>query len=248
MTSWSDNNKEYKDACKEFIENDAAFLEFRSYNGNYNIVVEHVRKIDADNYLAVIGRDNKHLLDKIELFKKNDLIGKPNLADFGSLGKISTTTIRYIKVLSDIMRMRRCEEKGSIIEIGGGYGGQARILMEFFTTTDYTMVDLAEVLPLQIKYLRMYGKEICAVSPEMVKSISRSYDFCVSNFAFNECSKETQELYIDKIISKSKHGYISGVFTGVNGMSCDEVTGSIPGCIVRDYEPDIGFGCKIIEW
>ena len=34
-------------------------------------------------------------------------------------------------------------------------------------------------------------------------------DLVISNYAFSECNYETQDIYIDKILSKSKRGYIT---------------------------------------
>lgn len=35
------------------------------------------------------------------------------------------------------------------------------------------------------------------------------YDLLISNYAFSELSRDIQNLYLDKIINHSKHGYIT---------------------------------------
>jgi hypothetical protein len=39
---------------------------------------------------------------------------------------------------------------------------------------------------------------------------NKKYDLIISNYAITECSKEIQDIYIEKIINNSKHCYIIG--------------------------------------
>jgi hypothetical protein len=42
----------------------------------------------------------------------------------------------------------------------------------------------------------------------------KDYDIIISNYAFTECNRDIQNIYLDKIINKSKMGYITGNYIG----------------------------------
>jgi len=44
-------------------------------------------------------------------------------------------------------------DDAKIVEIGGGYGGQCKIIYDCFEPISYLMIDLGELLKLQEKYL-----------------------------------------------------------------------------------------------
>ena len=81
--------------------------------------------------------------------------------DYSPIGKISPSTLRYIKVLSDLILYFGNLDNLRICEVGVGYGGQARIINSIFTPHSYDFVDLNAVLLLAQKYLSNYTiKEI----------------------------------------------------------------------------------------
>ena len=50
------------------------------------------------------------------------------------------------------------------------------------------------------------------VKPLDVTSLDKQFDLIISNYAFTELSKSTQELYLNKILHRSSHGYITSNF------------------------------------
>ena len=76
--------------------------------------------------------------------------------DYSPIGKISPSTLRYIKVLSDLILYFGNLDNLRICEVGVGYGGQARIINSIFTPHSYDFVDLNAVLLLAQKYLSNY--------------------------------------------------------------------------------------------
>ena len=56
-----------------------------------------------------------------------------------------------------------------------------------------------------------------------------SWDFCISNYAFSELPKATQEIYINKILNKTKKGFmlmnsgVSGEFDNIQNYSQKEL-------------------------
>ena len=90
-------------------------------------------------YAHYVGNDLKpHLVDeykkvvKVPYVHKNDKIGNPMLKDGMSAG-----TLRYMKVWQDCMRF----DFNSVVEIGGGYGGQALIFWDY-GDVDYMIIDI----------------------------------------------------------------------------------------------------------
>lgn len=87
---------------------------------------------------------------------KNDLVGNPVVAEYNlDDGRMicSPTTLRYIKILSDIVAYFEADKIKRVAEIGVGYGGQCRILQNFLNIDEYNLIDLPEVLALAEKFL-----------------------------------------------------------------------------------------------
>ena len=97
----------------------------------------------------------------------------------------------------------------SIVEIGVGYGGQAKLIQDYFDIKSYHFVDLPEVNNLANKYLKIFEyKNNYFLDFENLPNYE--YDLVISNYALTECTKKMQDYYYNKIIKKSKHGYITG--------------------------------------
>ena len=146
-------------------------------------------------------------------FLENDSVGNPYLSrfDFGdSMVIASPTTLRYVKVLVDVLTLFDATKIRTVTEIGGGYGGQCRILMNFLPIARYNLVDLPEALALAEKFLTaldaagnvryLDGTHIYNDAP---------CDLVISDYAFSELSKSAQEVYLEKILSKARAGYVT---------------------------------------
>ena len=87
-----------------------------------------------------------------------------------------------------------------IVEIGGGYGGLA-MLINKCRPACYHIIDLPEVCELQRRYLA--GSQVeCFTEPT-----GQDYDLVISNYALSEIPDN--KLYIDEVLRRSKHGYIT---------------------------------------
>ena len=75
------------------------------------------------------------LLDR---FRENDRYGKPETCSYGEHGLFSPTTLRYIKVASDISQLFGSLDGLRIIEIGSGYGGQCFVATTAFEPAKYS--------------------------------------------------------------------------------------------------------------
>lgn len=177
----------YIQACRDAVKNITTFKQ----DERLHTIFEHCPKVIADEYYKIIP---EALLNK---GFTNDFYGSPKLHSYGQK-KFSTSTLQYIGVLSKLIELYGSLDGWRICEIGGGYGGQCRTITDIYTPECYHIIDLPEVCELQSKYCQAD----CFTLPT-----GQEYDLVISNYALSEISNN--KLYIDKIIKKSKHGYIT---------------------------------------
>jgi len=221
----------------------------------YQEILEHVSYSQGKEYLDCIIKNDKNLLDKIDEFLKNDKIGNPKKYYYKEIDKlVSPTTLRYIKVASDIKNIFS-DKIDNIVEIGCGYGGQYLILDKLINIQNYLLIDLYEVTKFIEKYLECYVLN-SSYETKTINKISQnnSWDLVISNYAFSELPSETQYNYIKKILLKSKNGYMtmnSGLDTSAflkNHLSLKEITNLMPSIKIIPEKPLTHKGNYIIVW
>lgn len=191
--------KDYQNKCLEFAESDLFYI-FR-YDKTFREMYEHVNYEEGLIYIEEIRKLYPYLL-KIETFMANDRIGQPIIYYYEEFGfEVAPTTLRYIKVLADLIKYFGSLDGMDIVEIGAGYGGQCRIIHEMFKPKSYTIIDVPEAVKLTERYLKEF-----AIYP---KAQFKHYDLFISNYAFTEIPRDYQDLYIEKFINKSDNGYIT---------------------------------------
>jgi len=242
----------YKDICQIFVNDDNAFAHFRTYGPDYNRVIEHVSQAQGQQYLISALGTYPRLIDNLDRVRKNDAVGRPAVYPYSNVGLFSPTTLRYAKVMADIYKHMGGFDIGkNVIEIGGGYGGQCRIINEFMNPETYTIIDLPIVNQLQEKYLSRFHtcpiEYVCDPTLEELKG--KKFDFVISNWAFDELLPEYQEIYFETIIKNSKHGYLSGRYSAdvvhPGHMTVDRFK---DWCDIRPYDPSPFIECQIITW
>lgn len=130
--------------------------------------------------------------------------------DYSPIGKISPSTLRYIKVLSDLILYFGNLDNLRICEVGVGYGGQARIINSIFTPHSYDFVDLNAVLLLAQKYLSNYTDIKATLNFLTLENIAlQEYDLFISNYAFSELHRDIQDIYTKYLVTHAHNGYIT---------------------------------------
>jgi putative sugar O-methyltransferase len=234
--------------------NHKIFKNFKNHSF-YNIVLEHVSYDEGKKYLDYIIKNDKNLLNKIDKFLENDKIGNPQKYYYKEIDKlISPTTLRYIKVGSDIEKIFS-DKIDNIVEIGCGYGGQYLILDKLKNIQNYLLIDLFEVTKLIEKYLECFVLNSSYETKTINKiSYNNSWDLVISNYAFSELPCETQLIYIKKILLNSKNGYMtmnSGLDNstfGKNHLSLKQITNLMPNIKIISEEPLTSKNNYIIVW
>ncbi len=209
-TSLADTiSNEYPSFCAKAATKDSIFATFRT-NPVYMQILEHVDDIMGQKYLDFILQTKRFNKQDFETFRQNDWYGGASIRYYREIGYMSPSTLRYIKVLADLIESFGDLNNKDICEIGIGYGGQARIIMSMFDVKSYTFVDLDSVLSLSKKYLSHFsGLEGKLHFKRMEDLEARDYDLFISNYAFSELRSNIQDIYIEKIIKNAKHGYIT---------------------------------------
>lgn len=134
-------------------------------------------------------------------FSSNDDIGSPQLFDYG--GHIfAPDTIYYIKVLSDLIKFLGPLDNLDIIEIGGGYGGQCKIIYDLFKPNTYIIIDSDQACKFQKEYLEIFG-----IEPFFNYLDGGNYDLCISSHEFDALDIEMKLRYKAEIIDHSRSGY-----------------------------------------
>ena len=203
----------YIEACEKATVDDEYFNNFKS---RYEIqtIFEHVPGWLGEKYLENILYNNPIILDRAEEFiRANDAYGSPRKSQYFkyNIDGMSPTTARYMKVLSDLIGLYGSLDNMNIVEIGGGYGGFTLVVSKMFKFKNYYNVDLETPGKLAQKYCTLTGVEnFHVVTPTQLEKLEDiEIDLLISNYAFSECNYETQDVYIEKILSKAKRGYIT---------------------------------------
>ena len=203
------DNGEYVASVNKAISSYKAFSKFKR-DPRYQAILEHVTYQQGHAYLEIIKSQSPSFLYKIDVFKLNDLVGGAKLHEYKGIGAISPSTLRYLKVASDLVKIFGNNIGDRIAEIGVGYGGQLLIVDKIFNFEQYDLFDLPVVLLLASKYIESHTLN----SSYHTTSLNQHkgdviYDLVISNYAFSELPSELQTRYIEKIILKSKRGYLT---------------------------------------
>lgn len=207
-TSISDDHI-YPSFCEAASGRDELFACFKR-DSRYREILEHVTPEQGLACLNLIVQNYPFLTDFLDQFRANDSIGDPFVHDFGEpLGRWSPSTLRYAKIVGDLVTMFHRLDGFDIAEIGAGYGGQCLLLSKLVAWRSYTIFDLAPVQKLQRRYLAEF--DVRNVAFESVDTLKRKahYDLVISNYAFSECTQKVQDRYLARVLNESDRGYLT---------------------------------------
>ena len=205
-------DSDYLRSVREFLVDNVKFNNFKR-DPRYLQILEHVTREQGEIYLDIILSKNPALLseESVDKFANNDKVGNPLIYDYGKISRtISPSTLRYIKVVSDLQEYFHFDKINKIAEIGCGYGGQSLVLDQAGYNFEFTLFDLPDILKLIEKYLECHTMNGSYQCTTLNKSNGKEkFDLVVSNYAFSEVPKNIQLKYIEKVISQSTRGYLT---------------------------------------
>ena len=251
--SESDNGL-YVQFVEKAVRNPGVFSTFKQ-NRAYQTILEHLNEAAGKAYWEIVQQEAPDLSEDMERFKVNDVVGNPTTYVYDHVGRISPTTLRYVKVASDLRRLFGDLTGARVAEIGVGYGGQLLVLDQIFKLGMYSMFDLPPVLNLVSKYLESHVLNSAYRTRTLNQSDgSEAYDLVMSNYAFSELPSRVQMKYVEKIMSKSRRGYLtmnSGTATSLfakDHLLIEELRAVLPPFELLEERPLTFDGNFILVW
>ena len=203
---------EYIEACVD-AASDESFSNFKQ-DSRYRYILEGGTKETFDYFLNKINNlPNKDLFyNNLEVFRKNDFYGNPDLYCDSEVGEFSLTTLKYAQNALEIIDFIKDQSPRKIVEIGGGYGGLSVILSGLLDFESYTLIDLPETCKLIDRYISNYenlNDRIVSLSCfEIDKFNFENTDLTIAINSLSECNLDFQLKYFNSVISKSKYSYV----------------------------------------
>lgn len=222
----------------------------------YNKVLEHVSEDEGAVYLDILRQRQDGVLDAaLGTLLDSDSIGNPRRYAYDGGLTVSPTTLRYLKVASDLKRLFGDRVGAKVAEIGGGYGGQALVCDFLFEPEEYHIFDLPDVNRLASKYLECFLLNGAYCTHTLNTVTPDDYDLVISNYAFSELPRTIQMAYVSKVLGRSKRGYLtmnSGLsdHAGREGakLDLDTLKSLLPACEIFDEVPRTGEHNYILTW
>lgn len=238
----------YLEICRRAATDDACLANFKRCH-EYRLVLEHVTRSQGQQYLKIIEGDTPILRNMLEVVPKE--IGNPVQYEYPFIGTVSPTQIRYAKIVKDLEFLFGKNSFEIVVEVGVGNGGQAWQIANYFHPDKYLLVDLPEVLALTARTGSLYNftTEFQPIAPNDI-SVTKT-DLFISNYAFSELKKKTQEQYLEAYISHSKRGYMLYNHIHENqqdSYTVDEISAMIPGSRIMEESPITYKGNCLLVW
>jgi hypothetical protein len=243
------NTPRYVEVCGQAASKEFTFGRFRSCR-SYRMVLEHVSPRTGQEYLRILRKDEK-ALDTLKFLLPLINTGGPAIYRFRGLGRISPTSIRYAKVHQDLMDFFGDLSNYSITEIGCGYGGMASQIISGEAIASYGIVDLPEVENLAIKFVKTIVNERSNKIVRADRDAQGKIDLLLSNYAFSELTRELQDDYISRYLSRSNRGYM--IYNHItppefNSYTARDICAMIPGAEIKEEFPKTDPTNVLIIW
>jgi len=206
--TWVPIESSYIQACSEIINRDihnfkrhSVYSKFISPGKPLSVAMEYYKYIEKKYF---------YLYSFFDKFSTNDSIGDPIVHDLEGI-KLSSSTLQMIKILGDIQLYFGDLNNSDIIEIGGGNGGQCKIISDLIQFNSYTIIDIKESLKIAKRSLEKLVdenifKKILFIDINEIK-LKNKYDLVISNYCISELNIEGQIFYIKEVISKCNNAY-----------------------------------------
>ena len=205
-TSLSDNGS-FPTFCQLAALSPSSFAQFRKGQPCCQIV-ETVSAQEGFACLEIVKKQSPDFLNYKDVFVKGDKVGGPHTYFYPEMGHLSPTTLRYIKVASDFVKHFGTLNDLTIVEIGGGYGGQCKIIADLFKCKHYIIIDIPSSLALTKKFLHEQGVTNVTFLTPNDPLPTENIDLVISNYAYSELVTDLRKNYLDKVLRHARNGYM----------------------------------------
>jgi 6-pyruvoyl-tetrahydropterin synthase len=158
----------------------------------------------APLFYKFIKENNPNIFEKLDIFKKNDTIGQPEMWISEDGISISPNTLRYVKTLVDLETAFGSLDGFVVAELGVGYGGLCYVINSNNKLKDYVICDLPEVEQLAKKYLSKFNIDFTND-----RNKHKKFDLFVSEFCLSEFNDEWLYKFYNDLIIKSDRIYLT---------------------------------------
>lgn len=235
------------------LKSEKKFYNFKR-DHNYRKIIEHVTKNEGLQYLQILEKRNDGILEKAlkTVFVSDDLGNPIKFFYDGYDFPFSPTTLRYTKVASDLKQLFG-ENLKTVAEIGCGYGGQTLVNDHLLKFNFVKLFDLSIVNKLIERYLESHLLKSTYKTTTINKELVSKYELVISNYAFSELPRELQIIFINKVLSQSRRGYLT-MNSGISGtrsigkLSLDELRKLLPKFEIFEEVPLTSPHNYIIIW
>jgi|21_taG_2_1085346.scaffolds.fasta_scaffold11965_2 hypothetical protein len=198
----------YKSACLDAFGDDVSFNKFKS-NPNYYAVVgcDSHGKPTCNMFYDWVISNHPDLIKYFDKFRENDSVGGPPTFVCGEDGEFSPNTMRYTKALGDLQKYFGDLTDADIVEIGSGFGGQAKIISCVYDIKSYTMIDCFEAIKLVEKCMSKYDLAFDQHYYDIDNIKIKDYHLGISDSAISEMNDDSFDFYLEDVLSKTKYTY-----------------------------------------
>lgn len=208
------------------VDDEEQFSQFKR-NPFFNLIWENHPYEEGVHWLRKMDQEYAFLKTYFKQFRTIDQIGSPRTYHFGDVGLFSPSTLRLIAIAGELRSRLGNFEPSHIIQIGSGCGSLCKILNDVCGFKSYTLVDLPEQLALAKKCLeKLEVNNVKFCTPEQLPKAA-VYDLVISDMSFSEFNLAYQELFFERVFSRSSIGYILGhefpKHFGVIAMNVNEI-------------------------
>ena len=244
------DSQSYPAFCLLAATENKVFRRFRR-SPIYTSVLEHVTREQGLAYLREAQRGGR-LQSAMASILAEDKIGGPRTWRLKGYGSVSPTTLRYIKVATDLNHLFGPLDGMRLAEIGVGYGGQCRVISETWSVYSYDLFDLPEVLALAKRFLKAAGIDEERIVGRDGRDPSRAdADLVISNYAFSELTREMQERYFEQVVRHASRGYFTYNHISppsFRSLTAEEFAERIPGARILPETPKTFKGNVVVVW
>lgn len=197
----------YGELIGRFLNDSASRMRFRR-NFQYRMILEHVNYRQGLAYRKRIIELGVVDFEQIKMLAQSDFVGSPRRYYYSNMGWVSPTLLRYISVYSEIEKSIGFNNIHSVVEIGIGYGGQARVICNLAKISNYAFYDLNDVQKLAEYFLKSSSSHLSPRNLDIDSVERESFDLAISNYALSELPAHVQCEYLEKVLAPARHCYM----------------------------------------
>jgi hypothetical protein len=219
---WLPDSEDYRQTCLRLAQSTENMQNFKRDP-------QYIRYVGNDMRGRVVAEAFYQVVKDMLYCEKNDWLGNPLLHDLN--GWKSAGTLRFMKVMKDVSQW----DFNSVVEIGGGYGGQATVMKEARPHLGYLIIDIPEALPLVETYFATIGvHNVSMISTEDMFEFPE-IDLVISDYCLSELDDVGVDYYINTVIKKAKCVYVTA---NSQGDRFKQLVDKLAAHFILDIQPE----------